>query len=368
MSPSAVKRKLSSSARSVSPPPLRRRIEQTEKHSPPPEPIQQDTKSTWKLYSWNVNGIGPLIQRKISFQPNAVCPLRSFLKEHDWPAFLCLQEVKINRNDEATKHRVEVAANSGNIDDEPTYTTFFALPRDRFNAIGFGGRVHGVASLIRDDVLKAHNLSTTNPDWDLEGRVLVHEFKDLPLVVINGYWVNGTSNPYRNPKTGEEEGTRHDHKLRFHKHMLDLCKSFEERGKSVLLLGDMNVAPQRIDGHPNLRTSPFQHVRNRADFNAKFLDTEPDEGLRGIDVFRHVHGSQRRYTYHGRNRPWGESCDRVDLIIASRKLVESRSIVVATDICDNPKDRGHSDHVPLWVQLDISSWLGTEDYTPSTKQ
>lgn len=359
MSTLTLKRKLSSSARSVSPPPLRRRLEQLGSVSHETQAPRKHT-STWKLYSWNVNGIQPLLQRKLSFQSSPICPLRAFFKDHDWPAFLCLQEVKINRNDEKTKHRVEVAANSGNTDDEPTYSASFALPRDDFNATGFGGKVHGVATLIRDDLLQAHPVTTTNPDWDLEGRVLVHDFRNLPLVVINGYWVNGTSNPYRNSETGEEDGTRHNHKLRFHKHMLDLCKSIEEGGRSVLLLGDVNVAPKRIDGHPNLRTSPIQHVRNRADFNMKFLDSESTDGLRGIDVFRQMHGQQKKYTYHGRGHPWGASCDRVDLIIASRSLFEKEFAIVDTDICDNPKDRGHSDHVPLWVELDTSSLFDSD--------
>jgi len=176
-----------------------------------------------------------------------------------------------------------------------------------------------------------------------------------PLVVINGYWVNGTSNPYRDPNTGTVHGTRHDHKLRFHAHMLQLCKHLESEGNTVLLLGDMNIARARIDGHPNLRTSPVQHVHNRADFNAKFF-TDAD-GLQGVDVFRYFHGEKRKYTYRGRGRPWGESADRVDLIIASKVLVE-QATVVNTNICDTPEARGHSDHVPLWIELDLEKIKG----------
>ncbi|KAK5084570.1 hypothetical protein LTR05_005648 [Lithohypha guttulata] len=357
MSPSAVKRKLSSSARSVSPPPLRRRTDAVQAQR---AAQTESTNHSHKLnfYSWNVNGIGPLLQKQISFTPDATYPLRNFLKAHEWPHFLCLQEVKINRADTATQRRVELAANAGAQSDEPTYSTHFSLPRDKYNATGFSGKVHGTATLTRDDTLET---AASVPDFDLEGRVLIHEFATIPLVVINGYWVNGTSNPYRNPDTGETQGTRHDHKLRFHKHMLDLCKSIEERRKSVLLLGDMNVAPTRIDGHPNLRTSPIQHVINRADFNLKFLDKDSETGLKGIDVFRHLHGEKKKYTYHGRGRPWGESCDRVDLIVASRKLVDDEAVVMDTDICDNPHDRGHSDHVPLWVSLDASTWLNQSE-------
>jgi exonuclease III len=95
-----------------------------------------------------------------------------------------------------------------------------------------------------------------------------------------------------------------------------------------------------------------QHVKNRADFNDKFF-TNP-KGMCGIDVFRHMHGIQKKFTYHSRGRAWGESCDRVDLIIVSRSLVEDVDAVVATDICDSAMERGHSDHVPLWISLDVS--------------
>jgi exonuclease III len=250
---------------------------------------------------------------------------------------------------------------------EPAYVVFFSLPRDKYNATGFGGKVHGVATLVRLDVashgvdpslysgpvLKARRTSTTSVPWDLEGRVLSTLLPDYTdarmLAVINGYWVNGTSNPYRDPLTGEVSGTRHDYKLQFHQLMLAECQRLEATGYQVVLIGDMNIAPARIDGHPRLRTSPVEHVKNRADFNSKFLG---DTGW-GIDVFRDFHGDARKYTYHPRSRTWGESCDRVDLVVAGKSLMKQEA-VVACDIEDSAKERGHSDHVPLWASIDFS--------------
>lgn len=351
-----LKRKLSSTGRSISPPAIRPRTS-APTYATSTSPTPPNNNSIFTFYSWNVNGINPLLQKRINFQnTTALSPLRTFLKDHDWPQILALQEVKINCLDDKTQRLVQVAANSGSQPSEPTYTTHFSLPRDKHNATGFGGKVHGVATLIRDDGL---SVTTTKPDWDLEGRILIHDFITLNLVVINGYWVNGTSNPYRDPITGQITGTRHDHKLRFHTHMLQTCKSFEAQGRSVLLLGDMNIAPARIDGHPNLRTSPAQHVLNRADFNEKFLTArKQEECFDGVDLFRHFHGQTKKYTYHGRGRPWGESCDRVDLIVVSRRLVE-KGVILDSDICDTPRERGHSDHVPLWVRVDASK-LNTE--------
>ncbi|EXJ85601.1 hypothetical protein A1O1_05967 [Capronia coronata CBS 617.96] len=347
--PPPLKRSWSSTSRSISPPAIRRKI------SPPATHVADHV----HIFSWNVNGVGPLLQKQFSFNPGSLSPLRLFLKRHHWPQLLCLQEVKISSKDAATQRQLEHAANQGQAMDEPTYKVHFSLPRDKYNATGFGGKVHGVATLVRNDFAGKIRV-TRRPDWDLEGRVLIHELEG-DVVVINGYWVNGTSNPYRNPVTGDVTGSRHDHKLRFHQRTLEEAVQHQEKGRHVILVGDMNIARARIDGYPNLRTSPVQHVKNRADFNAKFFTD--DKGMHGIDIFRHLHGDTKKYTYHPRGRRWGESCDRVDLIVVSRSLVDKDTAVTGSDICDSPLDRGHSDHVPLWISVDMSK-LDQQQSTP----
>ena len=77
-------------------------------------------------------------------------------------------------------------------------------------------------------------------------------------------------------------------------------------------------------------------------------------GLGGVDVWRAMHGDERRYTYFPRNRKWGSSCDRVDCVIVSRGLWES-GLVKACGILDSEEERGPSDHVPIWVDVDLTS-------------
>jgi exonuclease III len=360
---SGVKRPLGSTDRSISPPALRRKIPRSPNGD-------QHVGNTWsskanagqvRIFSWNVNGAGPLLQKTLSFETSSLTPLRAFLKRHQWPDLLCLQEVKISPKDPATQRQLQHAANQGQVGDEPTYNLELSLPRDKYNATGFGGKVHGVASLLRHDFA----CRTRRPDWDLEGRVLIHEH-ETGTVVINGYWVNGTNNPYRDTTTGQITGTRHDHKLRFHANMLEETRNYELKGQHVVLVGDMNIAPAEVDGHPHLRTSPVQHVKNRADFNSRFFSDET--GMRGIDVFRHIHGKKRKYTYHPRGIVWGSSCDRVDLIVVSRTLVGDLGAVLGADICDSSAERGHSDHVPLWVSLDLSKLREKNDQSPVRQQ
>lgn len=278
--------------------------------------------------------------------------LRNFLRRHDWPQILHLQEVKINPSDESTKAAVRYAVNNcrSGPDDGPPYVVHFCLPRDKYNANGFGKKVYGVATIIRQDFFDAEVSAVREVDWDLEGRVLVTETHSR-LSIWNIYAVNGTANVYKSPDTGQPSGTRHDRKLAFHAAMLDECRRLEANGWRLVLSGDLNVASQPIDGHPRLRTKPDQHAKNRADFNTKFLDEDAVDGLHAVDSFRHLHPNKKRYSWMPRTQEWKSSCDRVDYVLLSRSLLGPE--LVNADVLMTELDRGPSDHVPVYVQLDV---------------
>ncbi|KAI9681101.1 MAG: hypothetical protein M1817_002383 [Caeruleum heppii] len=441
-------RALASSTRAISPPASLRKRKRSTTISPSGIEISRLTASPSittgsrfrgsnpddvRIFSWNVNGITPLLgahlQKPItSFfkaSPNGdqgkndeESPLGAFLRRHGFPQVLCLQEVMINPKDERTKRAVTMAANegstipsdSGSDSDTPTgfrsdvspaassegsnpgYQAFFNLPRDKYNARGFGGRLYGVCTLVRNDFWRAYGIRCRPVEWDVEGRVLLMEtslelsprpvsspikgasriVKDSPtckLAILNVYAVNGTDNPYKSPESGTIMGTRHEHKRRFHAALLKDCLALQREGSQFVLAGDFNVSRTPVDSHPYLRTKPEEHVLNRADFNDKFFTGS--DGLRAVDSFRWLHGhSQRKFTYYPRGKPWGAGCDRVDLIILSRGLVERSSeagetsqeeeqqrcqkILKEADMLDNEEERGPSDHVPLWVTLDGS--------------
>lgn len=272
-------------------------------------------------------------------------PLKQFLKQHDWPQVLCLQEVKIDPTDSVAKAAVEKTANGS---EEPSYIAHFSLPRDKHNARGWGGKVYGVCTLLRTDITATS--TTREVDWDLEGRVLITTFEEWKLVVINGYWVKGTMNPYRDSSTGAVVGTRHDWKRAFHSRTLGGVQRAENQGYNVVLVGDMNVARDAMDGYPGIRLGK-EPVINQRDFNAKFFDDE--DGMRGVDTWRHLHGEKRGYTSHGESaEEWGRSCDRVDLGIVSRSLVE-KSALVGAGIWESVEERGGSEHVPIEVVINV---------------
>ena len=165
-------------------------------------------------------------------------------------------------------------------------------------------------------------------------------------MVVNVYAVNGTTNDYRDPATGKVVGDRHDRKRIFHSLLRDEIRRYEVRGWDVVVAGDINISRSHMDSFPQLRMGE-EHVRNRADFEDKFLR---DLGM--VDTFRFVHGEQRGFTYRPRNKPWGAGGDRVDMILVTKGL-GARCRVREAEILDSEEERGPSDHVPLFVELGV---------------
>lgn len=154
-------------------------------------------------------------------------------------------------------------------------------------------------------------------EWDEEGRVLLSFLAKSRVLVVNGYWVNGTSNAWIDRVGGGDiRGTRHDAKRWFQGVMCDEWRKWEAEGWSVVAIGDVNVARSSIDGWPGIRMG-VEHVRNRTEFNETFFGGVTREGKRGeertgewVDVWRELKGDERGYTYYGRTGIWGASCDR----------------------------------------------------------
>lgn len=362
----------------ISPPPTKRQKTRVDSDIEPR--VSPKPQSDVSIYSWNVNGIATFLQSNITswLRPSTErltegvigseqANLRAFLKRNGWPTMVCLQEVKINPDDQGSMRAVSKAVAKGTTDG-PGYVARFCLPSDQFNARGFGRKVYGVCSIIREDFLDQSVERVREVSWDSEGRFLVTETKESggspKLAIINVYAVNGTENPYRSPVTGSVTGTRHDRKLEVHRLLRAEVRDLEARGYGVIIAGDINIARSTLDGHPNLRTFPPQHCVNRANFESAFFsnsmdpddaekDSLPSEMVRSessamIDTFRHLHPTEKAYTYYPRSVPFGASCDRVDMIITSSSLAEH---LTEAGMLATPADRGPSDHVPLYAKF-----------------
>ncbi|KAK3399939.1 Endonuclease/exonuclease/phosphatase [Sordaria brevicollis] len=421
------------SGKGVSPPPLKRRkltqtpgqaLDSTRASSTLQRP--NHGRNSFRVFSWNINGIRAFLSSarsnnkkitsyfarstktqnasntdeppgtsRIRTVPNdedlngSPYSLRAFLSRNGWPEVLFLQELKLSSPallPELLSALNTPLNNADDVSDDRTYTLDTSLARDKHNVKAWGGNLYGVGTIIRTDFARKWVDTVREVDWDIEGRVMVVEMRGTPegqdgnkistkpLALINVYAVNGTSKPYRSPKTGEIDPncpTRHDRKLAFHTLLRDECLSLEKRGFCVIIAGDVNIARGPIDGHPNLRTVPQQHCLNRADFNTKFFGEEDnkragayvgpwkedekskDKSLDAVDVFRAKYGMEKRYTYYPHcpsSWDWGTSCDRVDMVVVSKQLWEDGR-VIDTGIMNTPQDRDPSDHVPLWVEV-----------------
>ncbi|KAI4251967.1 MAG: hypothetical protein L6R42_008167, partial [Xanthoria sp. 1 TBL-2021] len=229
------------------------------------------------IYAWNINGVAPYLDQqpliktffptksstRSSTPPSSQPSLRACLQRWAFPHIVCLQEVKIAPSDTSSQASVRRVINSTVPGNDPLtepnhlYNAHFNLPRDKHNATGFGGKVYGVCTLVRQDV--AASSTTKSVDWDLEGRVLITELQDHGIVVFNIYAVNGTTNSYRDPNSGKTIGDRHWRKRSFHTELRNECSRYESQGWDVVLAGDMNISQTPLDSYPQLRMGK-EHV------------------------------------------------------------------------------------------------------------
>ncbi|KAF2848502.1 DNase I-like protein [Plenodomus tracheiphilus IPT5] len=325
--------------REISPPPAKRRktratafatSSSAAASSSSSEALPPLDKDAIRIVSWNINGIEPFLQKPITtyFQspkrkasnttkdPTHPASLRGFLERHKWPSILFLQEVKISSQDNQTQDAVRTAINkklpseTTTSTSGPTYEAHFVLPTDRYNARGphGNGKVYGVCSILRTDLHLTYTLTTRSVPWDHEGRISVIELRSpatKPLALYNIYAVNGTDNPWRDSQTGIVKGTRHLKKRMLQLSLAVECRTLVSEGWNIVLGGDMNVALEARDAYPKLRVHPAEHGGKVP-------------GFKGVDVWREMHGEDRRYTYFPVGRKWGSSCDRVDYFVVGK--------------------------------------------------
>lgn len=167
--------------------------------------------------------------------------------------------------------------------------------------------------------------------FDTEGRALIHEFEHF--VFFNIYFPNGGR--------GMEYVA---HKLAFYKRFLEVAQEYIKAGRGVVVTGDFNTAYAEIDlARPkeNVKTSGFM--------------TEEREGLGEffkiglIDTFRYLHPNTVKYTYwdqvtraRERNVGW-----RIDYFMVSPALKDKIAVAeIHNEVIG-------SDHCPISLVLDI---------------
>lgn len=261
-----------------------------------------------KVVSWNIENALPRLP-----------DLPAIVEQLGSPDVLCLQELRIRRDDTAAVAALRSAL--------PGYRCYASLPRDARNVTFRGGRMYGVATFLRG------RARVMTAEWDREGRVIV--VRKGRCAIVNVYAVNGTGKPYYD-EAGRIAGDRHAFKRRFQAQVIELGHALRSEG-GVIMAGDWNVSRAAEDTHPRLRTEE-PHARARTELNAGVSEA----GF--VDIWRERHPGQRAYTWFNR-RARGLDAARVDYILISEDLAPR---VRSADILPRLP---WSDHAPVQVEL-----------------
>jgi exodeoxyribonuclease-3 len=253
-----------------------------------------------KIISYNVNGIRAAINKG----------LLDWMKKVK-PGILCIQETK---------------AQPDQVDLDPFRKLGY---KDYWHAAekkGYSG-VLILADRAPDNVTIGMNVA----DYDSEGRVIRLDFGDISF--INVYIPSGT--------TGD---IRQDFKMKFLDDFLNFLTHLREERPNLLVCGDFNIAHREIDIHnpvSNKKTSGF--LPEERAWVDKFLES----GF--VDTFRHIHPDMVKYSWwsfrsnaRSKNLGWRLDYHMVTHSLASR--IKDAGIM---------NDAAHSDHCPVWVDLDM---------------
>lgn len=285
-----------------------KKILQINRFLPKPTTYQPEMTLIWpqipimRIISYNVNGIRAAIKK-------------GFI---DWLAadpadMICLQETK---------------ATSGDIDVK-------TLENVGFHHHWFSAEKKGYSGVAIFSKTKPDLVITGSqmPQSDLEGRVIRADFGDITLV--NAYFPSGTS--------GDE---RQAYKYIWLDEFLTYINELRKTRPSLIITGDYNIAHREIDIHDpkgNKNSSGFLPAERA------WMDKWFDSGF--TDTLRLIHPeakgkyswwSQRFPSVRLQNKGW-----RIDYISVTNNLAPK---VKHADIYPDIK---HSDHCPIYVELDL---------------
>ena len=269
-----------------------------------------------KIVSFNVNSVRSRIHQ-----------LTAVVEKHQ-PEIIALQETKVQDHDFP---QVEIEALG-------------------YSALWFGQKTHyGVALLSRSTPFDAQY--GFSGDGDAAQRRLIaasYQVQGELIRVVNGYFPQGES---------RDHPVKFPNKARFYADLYNDLSSKRNPAERLLVVGDMNVAPQDLDigiGEQNakrwLRTGKCSFLPEEREWLQRLCEW----GL--VDTFRVCHPQTNDrfswFDYRSRgfeaNPPRGL---RIDLVLASAPLAEHCvSAGIDYDIRAMEKP---SDHAPVWAEFKL---------------
>jgi exodeoxyribonuclease-3 len=218
-----------------------------------------------------------------------------------------------------------------------------------YRAIWFGQKTHyGVALLSRQEPLDVQ-YGFLGDNADAQRRLLAAGYRLADgriLRVINGYFPQGESrnHPQKFPN-----------KAKFYQDLHRHLQQQEDPGQSLLVVGDMNVAPRDLDigiGAENakrwLRTGKCSFLPEEREWLQQLLDW----GL--IDTYRQLHpDSDELFSWFDyRSRGFNDEPKRglrIDLLLATQALA-GQCVAAGIDYQIRGMDKP-SDHAPVWAEF-----------------
>lgn len=252
------------------------------------------------ILSWNVNGIRALYKK-------------GFI---DWltdasPDILCLQETK-------------------SAEDQ---LPFDLKMIDGYHAFLSSAEKKGYSGVALYTKTKPASIATGFgiPRFDSEGRVLIADYDSFLL--FNIYFPNGKMSP-----------ERLQYKLDFYDAFLDYVNDVVNRGRNVIICGDVNTAHKDIDlarPRENEKVSGFLPVERA------WVDKFIENGY--VDTFRQFDGSPGRYTWwdlksgaRERNVGW-----RIDYFFVNSDFIgKVKRAYILPDVTG-------SDHCPIGIDVEV---------------
>lgn len=271
-----------------------------------------------KVVSFNVNSVRVRLHQ-----------LQQLISEHQ-PDLIGLQETKV-------------------VDEE--------FPTEQIEAMGYqvffhGQKSHyGVAMMSRVSPVRVQR-GFAHDATDSQRRFIKCEFPlsdGQVLTVINGYFPQGENRSHR---------SKFPNKERFYSDLLDHLHSGYSASQPLLIMGDMNVAPQDVDigiGESNRKRWLKEGKCCFLPEERAWLDKLTDWGLQ--DTFRRLNTAVADQFSWFDYRSKGFDKDpkrglRIDLILATDSLMQ-RCRAAGIDYGIRAMERP-SDHCPVWSQFDLT--------------
>ncbi len=257
--------------------------------------------ATWKLISWNVNGIRAVTKKGFMDWFNA--------QDAD---LIFLQETKA--------HLDQMPDEVTNI---PGYQSIFSCGERK----GYSG----TALFTKHQPLSITTGIGDRPEFDNEGRIICAEFESF--VVYGIYFPNGGSGP-----------ERLQFKMDFYDAFLAHAEAWRAKGKEVIICGDVNTAHKEIDlARPkqNVGTSGFMPIERA--WVDKLVDTGYYDTLRLFKEEGELYSYwDQRFRARDRNVGW-----RIDYFFVSEGLKDKvKDAFIQSDVLG-------SDHCPVGILLEV---------------